>query len=62
MMRSEWDVVPFLNSGKLIRVLPEYSQSANIWVVYQKPLYQSAKLRVCVDFLTQYCHDAFSEK
>lgn len=62
MMRSEWDVVPFLNSGKLIRVLPEYSQSANIWAVYQKPLYQSAKLRVCVDFLTQYCHDAFSEK
>ncbi len=30
MLRSEWDVLPFLESGKLVRVLPEYAQSANI--------------------------------
>ncbi len=35
MLRSEWDVLPFLESGKLVQVLPEYAQSANIWAVYR---------------------------
>lgn len=39
MLRSEWDVLPFLESGKLVQVLPEYAQSANIWAVYREPLY-----------------------
>lgn len=55
MLRSEWDVQPFLTSGKLVRVLPEYAQSANIWAVYQEPLYRSVKLRVCVEFLAAWC-------
>ena len=42
MLRSEWDVLPFLESGKLVRVLPEYAQSANIWAV-------------CVEFLSAWC-------
>lgn len=55
MLRSEWDVQSFLTSGKLIRVLPEYAQSANIWAVYQDPLYRSVKLRVCIEFLASWC-------
>ena len=55
MLRSEWDVQPFLASGKLVRVLPEYAQSANIWAVYREPLYRSMKLRVCVEFLAAWC-------
>ncbi len=59
MLRSQWDVLPFLERGELVPVLPEYGQSANIWAVYQEPLYQSVKLRVCVEFLTEYCRRAF---
>lgn len=55
MLRSEWDVQPFLANGELVRVLPEYAQSANIWAVYQEPLYRSVKLRVCVEFLASWC-------
>lgn len=55
MLRSEWDVQPFLLSGELVRVLPEYAQSANIWAVYREPLYRSVKLRVCVEFLATWC-------
>lgn len=55
MLRSEWDVMPFLESGKLVRVLPEYAQSANIWAIYQEPLYRNARLRVCVEFLAAWC-------
>lgn len=43
MLRSEWDVLPFLESGKLVQVLPEYAQSANIWAVYRELLYRSMK-------------------
>ncbi|EDP8644871.1 L-tartrate utilization transcriptional activator TtdR [Salmonella bongori] len=55
MLRSEWDVQPFLQSGELVRVLPDYAQSANIWAVYREPLYRSVKLRVCVEFLAAWC-------
>ncbi len=55
MLRSEWDVRPFLQSGALVRVLPDYVQSANIWAVYREPLYRSVKLRVCVEFLAAWC-------
>ncbi len=61
MLRSEWDVLPFLRDGALVRVLPEYAQSANIWAVYQMPLYSSTKLKVCVEFFSQYCRDMGSE-
>lgn len=59
LLRSEWDVAPLLESGRLCRVLPDYAQSANVWAVYQVPLYSSVKLRVCVDFITRYCQQHF---
>lgn len=59
MLRSQWDVQPFLARGELVQVLPDYAQSANIWAVYQEPLYQSVKLRVCVEFLTAWCQRGF---
>lgn len=37
----------------LVRVLPGVTQPANVWAVYPARLAQSAKVRVCVDFLEQ---------
>ncbi|WP_263263287.1 LysR substrate-binding domain-containing protein [Pseudomonas sp. RIT-PI-S] len=54
LLRSYWDVKPLLQAGKLTRVLHEYTQSANIWAVYPTRLADSAKLRVCVEFLERY--------
>ncbi|MAK90702.1 MAG: LysR family transcriptional regulator [Oleibacter sp.] len=51
ILRSQWDASPHLQSGRLLQVLPQYSQSANIWAVYPQRLSQSARLRVCVEFL-----------
>lgn len=53
VLRSMWDVRPLLDSGALIRVLPEVSQTASIWAVYPARLAASAKVRVCVDFLAE---------
>lgn len=54
LLRSMWDVKPQLEEGKLVRVLVDYSQSANIWAVYPTRPSDSAKLRVCVEFLEQH--------
>jgi LysR family transcriptional activator of dmlA len=51
LLRSMWDVKPLLEQGRLVQVLPDYSESANVWAVYPTRLSQSAKLRVCVEFL-----------
>ena len=53
VLRSVWDVQPLLDSGRLQRVLPTVTQPANVWAVYPARLAQSAKVRVCVDFLEQ---------
>lgn len=54
LLRSLWDVKPLLEQGRLVQVLPGYTQSANVWAVYPTRLSQSAKLRVCVEFLEEY--------
>lgn len=52
-LRSMWDIAPLLESGQLVRVLPEFTQEANVWAVYPSKLGNSAKLRVCVDWLQE---------
>lgn len=53
VLRSRWDAQPYLDSGQLVVVLPEYTQEANVWAVYPQRLAGSAKLRVCVEFLDE---------
>ncbi|WP_119157394.1 LysR substrate-binding domain-containing protein [Caldimonas tepidiphila] len=54
LLRSRWDVAPLLRAGRLVQVLPEYTQEANVWAVYPSRLGTSAKVRVCVEFLQEY--------
>jgi LysR family transcriptional activator of dmlA len=53
ILRSIWDVDDCLREGRLVRVLPEYQQDANISAVYPLRLTESAKIRVCVEFLQE---------
>lgn len=53
-LRSTWDVGPLIAEGKLVRVLGEYTQEANVWAVYPSRLNASAKVRVCVSFLEEF--------
>lgn len=54
VLRSHWDVAPHLADGRLVAVLPEWQQAANIWAVYPMRLERSAKVRVCVEFLQEF--------
>jgi LysR family transcriptional activator of dmlA len=54
VLRSRWDAQPYLDSGTLVQVLPDYTQEANVWAVYPQRLAGSAKMRVCVEFLEQH--------
>ncbi|SFU83295.1 transcriptional regulator, LysR family [Pseudoduganella namucuonensis] len=51
ILRSIWDVGPSLADGRLVRVLPDYSQEADVWAIYPTRLGTSANVRVCVQFL-----------
>lgn len=51
ILRSAWDVGPALARGELVRVLPAYEQPADVWAIYPSRLSQSAKVRVCVEFI-----------
>lgn len=52
ILRSQWDVESALAEGRLVRILPEYSQQADISAVYPVRLADSAKVRVFVQHLS----------
>jgi LysR family transcriptional activator of dmlA len=53
-LRSLWDVGAHLRAGRLVQVLRDWRQEANVWAVYPTRLDRSSKVRVCVEFLEAY--------
>lgn len=53
IMASVWNIASKLESGELVRVLPQYRQWADVWAVTSARTSSSAKIRVCIDFLTE---------
>ncbi|MFJ3045537.1 LysR family transcriptional regulator [Herbaspirillum chlorophenolicum] len=51
ILRSIWDVAESLKRGRLVRILPQYYQEADLCAVYPLQLKNSAKVRECVRFL-----------
>lgn len=54
ILRSLWDTRQYLERGELVQVLGDFTQSANVWAIYPTRPSQSAKLRVCVEFLQKH--------
>jgi len=55
LVRSEWDVQPYLDTKALARVLADWSlPTADIYAIYPERLNLSAKVRVFVEFLEQH--------
>ena len=48
---SVWDIAEPLRAGRVTRVLPTYSEPADIWVMTSTRSANSAKVRVCIEFL-----------
>lgn len=52
LLRSEWDLAKYLDSGRLQVVLPDYTlPSADLYAYYPSRQHQPAKLRAFIDFL-----------
>ena len=60
VLRSLWDVGAHLQAGRLVQVLPQWQQEANVWAVYPTRLERSAKVRVCVEFLQAHFREAWN--
>ncbi|NRR30692.1 LysR family transcriptional regulator [Oxalobacteraceae bacterium] len=55
LMRSEWDIAPYLRSGRLSPVLSDWHlPSADVYAVYPERLNMSAKVTAFIDFLCEY--------
>ena len=54
LIRSEWDLAKYVESGRLRIVLPQYVQpEADLFVVYPNKRRQSARARAFIDFLVE---------
>jgi LysR family transcriptional activator of dmlA len=54
LMRAEWDIERYLQSGRLVQVLPHYrTPDADIYAVYPQHQQRSARIRTLVAFLAQ---------
>ncbi|WP_035057524.1 LysR family transcriptional regulator [Andreprevotia chitinilytica] len=54
LLRSEWDIAPYLRSGQLCRLLEPWAGiSADIHAIYPQRHHLSAKVRVFLDFLAE---------
>ena len=54
LMRAEWDIERYLESGRLVQVLPQYrTPDADIYAIYPQHQHQSARVRTLVAFLAQ---------
>ncbi|GDY39054.1 LysR family transcriptional regulator [Acidovorax sp. NB1] len=62
VLRSLWDVGAHLQTGRLVQVLPQWQQEANVWAVYPTRLERSAKVRVCVEFLQALFRDGWASR
>jgi DNA-binding transcriptional LysR family regulator len=55
VMRAEWDIHRYLQSGRLVQVLPQYNTpNADIYAVYPERHQRTARVRALIDFLTTF--------
>ncbi len=53
MMAASWDVGPSIAEGRLVRILPQYRQRADIIAATTSRAFESEKVRCCLDFLRE---------
>lgn len=55
LIRSEWDLARYVESGRLKIVLPDYAlPSADLFVYYLERRHQATRTRAFIDFLVEY--------
>jgi len=54
LLLSVWDIASQLKDGSLVRVLPAYREPADVWAMTSSRSQDSAKVRICVDFMKRH--------
>ncbi|MGO4999893.1 LysR substrate-binding domain-containing protein [Oceanisphaera sp. W20_SRM_FM3] len=54
LLRSIWNVQHELDQGRLVQVLPQWQQAADVYAVYSRSIKSSANLRIFIENLEQY--------
>ncbi|ANK44675.1 LysR family transcriptional regulator [Klebsiella pneumoniae] len=59
VLRSTWDVEKYIENGKLIHILPQWYQEADIWAVYPQRPSTNGRIKTCITYLTRYFSERF---
>ena len=55
LMRAEWDIARYLQSGRLVQVLPDYATpDADVYAVYPQRLQTAARVRAFVEHVARH--------
>ena len=54
LLRSQWHVQSYLETGELVQILPDWYQPADIWAVFIQRPSNSIKITLLVNYLTEY--------
>lgn len=57
ILLSVWDAAEYLRDGRLLRVLPQYHQPADIWAVTQARFSNTVRMKLCMDYLVSRLKD-----
>jgi LysR family transcriptional activator of dmlA len=54
IFRSHWDIRDDLDNGRLVHILPEYFEQADVWAVHVSPSHNSPKVRATIQHLREW--------
>lgn len=51
VLRSEWDIEPYLRNGQLVKILPQWSVTADVYAVYASDQGSAYRTQLIIEFL-----------
>ena len=51
VLRSDWDIEPYLKTGQLVKVLPQWSVTADVYAVFASDQSTAYRTQLVINFL-----------
>ena len=51
VLPSDWDIEPYLKTGQLVKVLPQWSVTADVYAVYASDQSKANRTQLVINFL-----------
>lgn len=51
VLRSDWDIEPYIKTGQLVKILPQWSVTADVFAVYTPDQRSAYRTQLIINFL-----------